>query len=84
MPQNNIELAVELAFLVPTAEGYKTDLAEPHVGPGGADVVNEIKLWTPLLKTSSPGVGNASRVAARPPPLATPTPLATPKRRPAA
>ena len=41
-------------------EGYKTDLAEPHAGPGGADVVNEIKLWTPLLKTSSPGVGNAS------------------------
>ena len=24
------------------------------------DEVNEIKLWTPLLKTSSPGVGNAS------------------------
>ena len=22
--------------------------------------MNEIKLWTPLLKTSSPGVGNAS------------------------
>ena len=65
-------------------EGYKTDLAEPHAGPGGCDDVNEIKLWTPLLKTSSPGVGNASRVAARPPPLATPTPSATPKRRPAA
>ena len=41
-------------------EGYKTDLAEPHAGPGGCDDVNEIKLWTPLLKTSSPGVGNAS------------------------
>ena len=53
-------------------EGYKTDLAEPHAGPGGCDEVNEIKLWTPLLK------------AARPPPLATPTPSATPKRRPAA
>ena len=22
--------------------------------------MNEVKLWTPLLKTSSPGVGNAS------------------------
>ena len=32
----------------------KTDLA------GGCDEVNEIKLWTPLLKTSSTGVGNAS------------------------
>ena len=31
-------------------EGYKTDLAEPHAGPGGCDEVNEIKLWTPLLK----------------------------------
>ena len=41
-------------------EGYKVDLAEPHAGPGGCDEVNEIKLWTPLLKTSSPGVGNAS------------------------
>ena len=41
-------------------EGYKVDLAEPHAGPGGCDDVNEIKLWTPLLKTSSPGVGNAS------------------------
>ena len=45
-------------------EGYKTDLAEPHAGPGGCDEVNEIKLWTPpprpLLKTSSPGFGNAS------------------------
>ena len=41
-------------------EGYKTDLAEPHAGPGGCDEVNEVKLWTPLLKTSSPGVGNAS------------------------
>jgi len=28
--------------------------------------VNEIKLWTPLLKTSSPGVGNASSLVARP------------------
>ena len=41
-------------------EGYKVDLAEPHAGPGGCDEVNEVKLWTPLLKTSSPGVGNAS------------------------
>merc|ERR1712153_79226 len=41
-------------------EGYKTDLAEPHAGPGGCGEVNEIKLWTPLLKTSSTGVGNAS------------------------
>ena len=41
-------------------EGYKVDLAEPHAGPGGCDEVNEIKLWTPLLKTSSPGVSNAS------------------------
>ena len=31
-----------------------------HAGPGGCDEVNEIKLWTPLLKTSSTGVGNAS------------------------
>ena len=41
-------------------EGYKVDLAEPHAGPGGCDEVNEVKLWTPLLKTSSAGVGNAS------------------------
>ena len=41
-------------------EGYKVDLAEPHAGPGGCDEVNEVKLWTPLLKTSSTGVGNAS------------------------
>ena len=41
-------------------EGYKVDLAEPHAGPGGCDEVNEIKLWTPLLKTSSTGAGNAS------------------------
>ena len=27
---------------------------------GGCDEVNEVKLWTPLLKTSSLGVGNAS------------------------
>ena len=65
-------------------EGYKTDLAEPHAGPGGCDDVNEIKLWTPLLKTSSPGVGNASRGGTPASVVATPTPLATPKRRPAA
>ena len=33
---------------------------QTHAGPGGCDEVNEIKLWTPLLKTSSTGVGNAS------------------------
>ena len=31
-------------------EGYKTDLAEPNAAPpGGADEVDEVKLWTPLL-----------------------------------
>ena len=65
-------------------EGYKVDLAEPHAGPGGCDEVNEVKLWTPLLKTSSPGVGNASSGGTRPPPLATPTPSAAPRRKRAA
>ena len=65
-------------------EGYKTDLAEPHAGPGGCDDVNEIKLWTPLLTTSSPGVGNASSGGTPASVVASPTPLATPKRRPAA
>ena len=30
-------------------------------------MVNEIKLWTPLLKTSSPGVGNAMTIAPKRP-----------------
>ena len=43
-------------------EGYKTDLAEPHAGPGGCDEVNEVKLWTPLLNQDllDGRVGNAS------------------------
>ena len=72
-------------------EGYKTDLAEPHAGPGGCDEVNEVKLCaldgTPLLKTSSTGAGNASSggtPASVGSPWATPTPSATPRRRPAA
>ena len=64
-------------------EGYKTDLAEPHAGPGGCDEVNEISSGRPSSRPPRRALATP-RVAARPPPLATPTPSATPKRRPAA